>query len=443
MKKVFFILLLSLISIMAFAEEKYVQEDGKLFKVVLSDTGDTLSKEEIIVENAPDVKPIEIEPMTPAETAAPSEYDEQLFKRFIPYKWQIGWYGAWQGIYYGMAISTGLELEGGSAILTMFSVPSIMFFAPPLIIREDIVNPRSVTFVDWGYRLGPVDYFTGWYLKQAMTNDSIFEGGRPMLYSALWGYLEAWGGYVVSQKYLDSPRASGDFYATGAVLGYVWGGLLGTYLTSFVSPEYDTLMYPAFDTLGNILPDSFFIDSMDSDNYAREKTKIVAATALSSSIVMRLAGYMYGANSSMEMKSGDAYVHAFNTLPGLLMTFELDNYITNKDYVPLIAFGGGIASTALSMYLFKDVRFDDGNAILMQVAGMVGGLLFQGIERAIFFDNEEMHSSFSAIGIIGTEALFYYLRKDEIGKNTISANVGMNVFPTENNGLGVGINYRF
>lgn len=465
MKKIFFIISISLLFASLFAEEIFIQEQGRIFKVVISENGDTLSKEEIsIVPMDTIAKETIAEPLKEIEQTEiapqPELYNPQLL-RIVPFKWQAGWYGAWQGFPYGVEIAMGFGImEKKYAPLIYLSTPTLMFFLPPILIKDDVPD-YSLAFIDWGYRLGPLDYFV---LKSGATKSEFGKtysvGNLDVMPDALaamaFGYTESWGGYALSRKLGPFRRAASDMYAAGSYMGYIWGGLLGGYLTTKLVEDnpnepqytdtmnYDTLLFNQYlaevDSVQNII---------DSLNQKREA--IGYPPALFSSIGLRVAGFYFGNQEKYGLKSFDGYFYTFNSITGFLLANELDNYIDVEDEMLLIHTAMSMLTTGATAYLMKDIHLDDGNAILMMIGGIVGGSLGQGIQLVIesytnenFASEPKFHTSIGAICMIAGEFGVYMLRKDAIQNGSdFGSNLGFNLYPTKNNGLGVNLSYSF
>ncbi|MEO0288919.1 MAG: hypothetical protein ABIN00_04720 [candidate division WOR-3 bacterium] len=441
MKKLFFIFLISffcfifLTSQEGSSYEKYINIDGKLYKVIISENGDTLSKTEIEVEK--NVKDAE---NPKSETV--KEYNPQLL-RIVPYKWQAGWYGAWQGFSYGFFITEGLGLSTSRiAPLVYLSTPSLMFFLPPLLIKDD-VPIRSLAFIDWGYRLGPFDFIVlrNSFGKSPFGNLEFGPFNLDFLGLSLTGYTQSWLGYYLSRKNENLRRAASDFYASGAVLGYVSGGLIGLYLAEKLVPEN---------------PDQSNIDWNDSTQIAQYNDSIFKldnkrelygfTTAFLSSTLLRSLGFYLGNREDLKFKSFDGYFYTFNMLPGILLTIEVYNYIDRKDEFPLVAGISGLLSTVVTSYFMRNIRLDDGNAILMMIGGIVGGALGQGIERTIaaYTDDDNIHSSIGAFSMILGEYLVYLLRRNAIQSGIdFGSNIGFYIYPSTNKGIGGNLTFNF
>lgn len=411
--------------------EKFTNIDGKLYKIVLSENGDTISKEEIVVEQ-----------VKKEEAPAVKEYNPQLL-RIVPFKWQAGWYGAWQGFTYGFFNTEALGFSTSKiAPLIYLSTPSLMFFLPPLLIKDE-VPIRSLAFIDWGYRLGPADFVV---LRTAFgsSNFGNIEFGRfnlDFLGISLTGYTESWLGYYLSRKNLNLKRAASDFYASGAVLGYATGGLLGIYLGEKLVPENPDQSNINWD---DSLEVAQYEDSVFKLDNKRELWGYT--TAFIYSLAFRSFGYYLGNRDDLKYKSFDGYFYTFNMVPGILLTVDVYNYIDRKDEFPLAASFAGIISTGITAYFMRNIRLDDGNAILMMIGGIVGGALGQGIERTIasYTNSSDFHSSIGALSMVIGEYLVYLLRKDAIKSGVdFGSNLGFYLYPTKNNGFGGNLSLSF
>lgn len=441
MKKSFFFFLISFFCFLFLTSqenitfEKYVNIDGKLYKIILSENGDTLSKTEIVVEQ----KTIEEEKIKSENI---KEYNPQLL-RIVPYKWQAGWYGAWQGFSYGFFITEGLGLSTSRiAPLIYLSTPSLMFFLPPLLIKDD-VPIRSLAFIDWGYRLGPFDFIVlrNAFGRSSFGNLDFGPFNLDFLGLSLTGYTQSWLGYYLSRKNENLRRAASDFYASGAVLGYATGGLVGIYLAQQLVPDN---------------PDQSNIDWNDSAQIAQYNDSILKldnkrelygfTTAFLSSALLRSFGFILGNREDLKFKSFDGYFYTFNMLPGILLTIEVYNYIDRKDEFPLVAGISGLVSTGVTAYFMRNMHLDDGNAILMMIGGIVGGALGQGIERTIaaYTDDDNLHSSIGAFSMILGEYLVYLLRKNAIHSGTdFGSNMGFYIYPSINKGVCGRLTFNF
>ncbi|MEO0237744.1 MAG: hypothetical protein ABIN35_05875 [candidate division WOR-3 bacterium] len=441
MKKLFFIFLISFFCFLFLTSqenityEKYINIDGKLYKVVLSENGDTLSKIEIEVEQRikEEEKPI---------TEIIREYNPQLL-RIVPYKWQAGWYGAWQGFSYGYFITEGLGLSTSRiAPLVYLSTPSLMFFLPPLIIKDD-VPIRSLAFIDWGYRLGPFDFIVT-RLAFGKSEFGVIDFGPfnlDFLGLSLTGYTESWLGYYLSRKNTNLRRAASDFYSSGAVLGYATGGLIGIYLAEKIVPQD-----PVLDSTdwADSLKVAQYEDSVFKLNNKREFFGFT--TAFLSSAIFRSFGFYLGNREDLKFKSFDGYFYTFNMLPGILLTIEAYNYIDRKDEFPLVAGISGLVSSGVTAYFMRNIRLDDGNAILMMIGGIVGGALGQGIERTVaaYTDDDNIHSSIGALSMILGEYLVYLLRKNAIQSGIdFGYNLGFYIYPSIKKGIGGNLTFNF
>ena len=419
MKKSFFIIIYFSLFIVLFANEIFIQEEGRIYKVTLSENGDTLSKEEIQIIPLDTIaiqqikeKQTEIKPEITAVIDTPL-YNPQLL-RIIPLKWQIGLSGAWQGLGYGPAITYGLEIwdEKYSPVISA-SVPILMFFLPPILIKDEVPE-AAYPIVDWGYRLGPVDYIS---LRTSLTNRELNE--QDVLYAALTGYTESWGGYTLIRKTGTYRRAAADFYGAGSYLGYLWGGLIGFYFC---------IEYPDVKNIDNI----------------------AIGMAFTFSVGMRSLGFYLGNREDLKLKSFDSYIYAFNTIPGLLLATDIySTFFSGEDWktFPLTSAVLSMGTTALSAYILKDIHLDDGNAILMIIGGLFTGFLGQSIEQVIASYTggyEKIHTSIGALCMIAGEVGVYYLRKDAIKSGSdFGSNLGFNLYPTNNNGMGVNLSYSF
>jgi len=448
MKKSFFIIIYFSLFIVLFANEIFIQEEGRIYKVTLSENGDTLSKEEIQIIPLDTIampKPVEEvqEETKEVEVETKSElYNPQLL-RIVPFKWQAGWYGAWQGFPYGLGIVYGFGIvDKRYAPLIYLSVPSLMFFLPPMLIKDDVPD-YSLAFIDWGYRLGPMDYTV---LRAAFSKGDIFledtiylNINKDALLSIATGYSQSWGGYTLARKLGPFRRATSDMYAAGAYMGYIWGGLTGYYISLKVvadNPEY-----------------AWNADNADSiENEIRlldqERELYIFSTAFLFSLGFRATGFYFGNQEKYNLKSFDGYFYTFNSIPGFLLTNEIDNYIDIENEIYLVYTGLSMLTTGVTAYIMKDIHLDDGNAILMFIGGIVGGSLGQGIERVIagygLYEEGKMHTSIGALCMIAGEVGVYYLRKDAIKSGSdFGSNLGFNLYPTNNNGMGVNLSYSF
>ncbi len=445
MKNFLFFFLILLIFISSYAQEnqkieKYIQIEGMFYKIILDENGDTISKEPLEIEKSNIETPVQ-----PLETILQErEYNPQLLK-IIPYKWQAGWYGAWQGWAYGSFLVEGLGLTDSKvAPLIVLSTPTLMFFLPPLLIKDD-VPIRSLAFIDWGYRLGPTDFYL---IKNALSNDQFatkkigrFDPDNLGLIAT--GYTESWLGYYLSRKNNNLRRAASDFYGAGAFHGYITGALIGIYLTDkLVDPDPEPL-----DSLD--LTDSIKVkeyeDSLQVLNNKREL--LGQSITLLTSLGFRTLGFYLGNSESFKFKSFDGYFYTFNMTSGILIATEIYNYIDRKDEFPLVASVFGMASSFFTYYLMRDIHLDDGNAILMIIGGVVGGALGQAIERTVaaYSNNEtKIHTSIGAACMILGEYLVFKLRKESIlSGNDIIKNTGFLIYPTKDNGFKTEISIRF
>lgn len=441
MKKIFFLLLiLNFILLFIFPQEnfqaeKYVNIEGKLYKIIISENGDTLSKTEIFIEEKD--KGIE-KPLNENK----KEYNPQLL-RIVPYKWQAGWYGAWQGFSYGFFNTEALGISTSRiAPLVYLSTPSLMFFLPPLLIKDD-VPIRSLAFIDWGYRLGPIDFIAS-RIAFGKSEFGVIDFGPfnlDYLGLSLTGYAESWLGYYFSRKNINLNRAASDFYASGAVLGYTTGALIGIYLGEKMVPED-----PVLDSIDwqDSLKVAQYEDSVFKLNNKRELYGFT--TAFLSSVILRSFGYYIGNREDLKFKSFDGYFYTFNMLPGILLTVEAYNYIDKKDEFPLVAGISGLVSTGVTSYFMRNIRLDDGNAILMLIGGIVGGALGQGIERTIsaFTNDDNIHSSIGAVSMLIGESLVYLLRKDAIKSGIdFGTKLGIYFYPSINKGVSGNLTFNF
>ncbi|MDD3803308.1 MAG: hypothetical protein PHW02_02845 [bacterium] len=474
-KMVFLILSLCLFAAIA-ANEIFIQEGGRFYKVELSDNGDTLSKVEIQIvpaDTALDEYPLH-EIKNDVETKSEIQDEEKGFNqpvtspemkvlynpqllRIVPFKWQAGWYGAWQGFSYGMMITQGLGIsEKRYAPLVYLSTPTLMFFLPPILIKDDVPD-YALAFTDWGYRLGPIDYLA---LRTSISPDGLMEedsfgiGGTYHKYNAdalaatVMGYAETWGGYTLARKLGPFRRAASDIYAAGSYMGYIWGGLTGLYLAEKIVTEE----YPVYDTLWYMDPTKWTEDSIAEAAYLDEiealdkkRFRYTASTAFLASVGLRAAGFYFGNQEKYNLKSFDGYFYTFNSIPGFLLAFEIENFTDLEEENLLVYTGLSILTTGATAYLMRDIHLDDGNAILMMIGGIVGGALGQGVERVIAGPtSEKLHSSVGALCMVAGELGVYYLRKDAIESGSdFGTNIGFNVYPTVNNGLGANLSYRF
>ncbi len=390
MKKVLifliFIILFNIIIAQNDSVYTIIKENNNYYKLFFSDSGEFLLKEKIDIINK----------------------DEQLFKNIIPYNWQLGLFGLWQGIYYGISIANAFNISDTryKSLITA-SVPIGLFFIPPILIKDNI-RPITIPVVDWGYRLGVGDYFllrTIYSEKQFNNNDSLF--------SVICGLSEAWGGYYIV-KNKDIPRRAGHFYATGALLGGAWG--LGT---------------------GFVLNNLFF--SGDSVN-----SKIIASSTLLSSQLIRFGAFKYFSNKSMYWKSFDSYIIGINSI--ILPAIMTDIYIyTNMDStlsIGLITLSS-MANTYLNYYIMNryDIHFNDGNALLLFAGGILGYGL--GYASVIITESDNFIFSQFTLGMLAGEAIVYYLKKDEIIYNGITKNMSFNIFPDMNKGVKASLKIDF
>lgn len=438
MKKIFLILVLVLLFFLLIISqenstvEKFINIDGKLLKIVLSENGDTISKEEIVIEQISEKE----------ETPSVREYNPQLL-RIVPFKWQAGWYGAWQGFTYGFFNTEALGFSASKiAPLIYLSTPSLMFFLPPLLIKDE-VPIRSLAFIDWGYRLGPVDFTT---LRTAFGTSYLgnIKFGRfnlDYLGLSLTGYAESWLGYYLSRKNPTLKRAASDFYASGAVLGYVAGGFLGIYLAEKLVPDNPDQSTINWD---DSLEVSQYNDTVFKLDNRRELYGF--STAFIYSGLFRGLGFYLGNRDDLKYKSFDGYFYTFNMLPGILLTIDVYNYIDRKDEFSLVSSFAGLLSTGATAYFMRNIRLDDGNAILMMIGGIVGGALGQGVERTIasYSKSSYFHSSIGALSMVVGEYLVYLLRKEDIKSGIdFGSNLGFYIYPTKNNGFEGNLTFTF
>ncbi|MGE3062807.1 MAG: hypothetical protein AB7T10_04155 [bacterium] len=478
MKKIFFILISLVIFTALCSNEIFVQEGGKFYKVELSENGDTLSKEEINIvpldtqkaeEQIYQLKdvPIEdnskildepVESVKPLKTAEQNLYNPQLL-RIVPFKWQAGWYGAWQGFFYGTEFALGLGImEKKYSPLVVLSTPALMFFLPPILIKDDVPD-YSLAFIDWGYRIGPFDYLS---IRSAASKSEFGKtysvGSLDVMPDALtamaFGYAESWGGYTLARKLGPFRRAASDMYAAGAYMGYVWGGLTGLYLSEKIVtdeyPEYDNTWYT---DSAKWVEDSTEMAAYNSEisRINQEKELYGFSTALLFSLGFRSAGFYFGNKEEHKLKSFDGYFYTFNSITGFLLANEIDNYTNFEDEMLLMHTAMSMITTGATAYLMKDIHLDDGNAILMMIGGVVGGTLGQGIELVIesytnenFVSAPKFHTSVGAICMVAGEFGVYMLRKDAIQSGSdFGNNLGFNIYPTKNNGLGANLSYSF
>ena len=426
MKKLFFIFVYFFLFVSLFSNDIFIIEGGKIYKVELNENGDTLSKEEIEIIPLDSTKQkFPLQQLKEDIKEEPTKIDTPLYNlqilRIIPLKWQIGWTGACQGLGYGLAITSGLGIAGEkySPIINS-SVPILMFFLPPILIKDEIPE-AAYPIVDWGYRIGPVDYFV---LRHIISLDLGNYSERNFLYAALAGYTESWGGYILVRKTGTYRRAASDFYGAGSFLGYLWGGLIGSYI-----------VWEFFDTTG-------------TNNDRIDKAALGTTFAFSAG--MRSLGFYLGNREDLKMKSFDSYIYAFNTIPGLLLATDVYfNYLNVAKYEKIYPLSAAILSmgtTALSAFVLKNIHLDDENAVLMMIGGLVVGALGQSIERVIasYTGDENIHPSIAAFCMIAGELGVYYLRKDAIKNNLhLGSNLRFNIYPTNNNGLGTMFSYSF
>ena len=390
--------------------EVFIRKDGTIYRVILNEMNDTLSVEELDI--------IDYEVKSPTKKLAPREIDDpQWLRNVVPYKWQIGAYGLTQGTYYGLTLSTGLtqwmnpsnnwrqNIIGFSTL----SMPFIMFITPPLLLDDDI-KPIAIPVIDQGYRAGPADYL----IARVALSPGINMTDTDLLFSALTGYAYSWGGYYLVNRFAGNMRrAAGHFYYAGAALGYAWGALMGAY-----------------------------IGLLNQDQWTEDKiTQVSAGMGMAYSYPLRLLGGYIGSRKDLGWRSFDSWVMAFNTSPGMLIAAEIYQNYDNETTMPLALSLAGMSSTIASGYLLRNTHFDDANAVLMILGGILGGMVGSGIN--IFFENE-FHPALTAVGMIGGEAAVYMLRKNTIGADVkMPVNMGMNIYPTPDKGIGMNFNMSF
>ncbi len=413
MKNVLIIIFI-LIFIIISAEDIFVKKNDGIYRITIDENGDTLSIEKISVID--DTKEEEKE-KSDEEIITDKVFDDdpQWLKSIVPYKWQVGVYSFSRGPFYGFTLAASFipdislkpELIGFSSM----AMPLGMLLAPPMLLG-DSVSPIAIPIIDMGYYLGPLDYFAFRFFIAPSISTNQYDPG----FSVLAGITESWGGYFLLENIGDFRRAAGHFYNAGAFTGYLWGGLQGLYIASK-------------------------INSSDSNTSIR----IGIGTALAYSLGLRSLGFWVGNNKDLGYRSLDVWIPACNTFIGMLIMGDviIQSEIDSEEVLLLLSFGG-MASTAATAYIMKDTHFDDFNAMLTILGGILGGSLGAGVSGLLLPSTNEFYLSLPAIGIIAGEFAIYQLRKNTIGADIkIPTNIGFNFFPTEHNGMGVNLSFNF
>lgn len=429
MKKII-VLLLILVFVCVFAEEKFIKRSDGIYRIIINENGDTLSFERIdVYEDYKDKEDIadeqaEIEHIA-AEPVA-DEYDPQWLKSIVPYRWQVGAYGTVRGIFYGFGLGTSylpdsingneFTMKNNLTLFSAFAMPTIMFLAPPLLLNENI-SPISIPIIDMGYWLGPMDYAAIRLTTTQSPELSKYDFGNAVL----CGITESWGGYFLLQHLGDFNRAAGHFYAAGAFLGYTWGSMLGMYTAN--------KMYAANT------------DSITIEQSLRQMN-VGAGIALAYSLGLRSLGFYMGNNETLKWRSFDAWIIAANTLPGMMIAYDIIE-LTDMDIEGFLLVSGlGMLSSAATGYLIRDTHFDDANALLMLLGGGLGAMLGTGVN--ILFEDDR--PTINAAGMVAGELAVYFLRKNSIGKEMfaqIPENINLGFYPTEKNGFGAALGFNF
>ncbi len=401
---IFFILVFIFIS----AEDIFVKKDDGLYKIVIDENGDTLSIEKItIIDDTKDEGKEKADEKIITDKIF--EDDPQWLKTIVPYKWQIGLYGFSRGPLYGFTLAASfipdIDLKPELMVFSSMAMPLAMFLAPPLLLGDSI-SPISIPIIDMGYYLGPLDYFAMRFFIAPSISANQYEPG----FSVLMGFAESWGGYFLLQSIGDFRRAAGHFYNAGAFTGYLWGGLQGAY----------------------------FASKIDSSNQ-NTSTRVGIGTALAYSLGLRALGFWVGNNKDLNYRAMDVWIPVFNTSIGMLFVGEMINSTSGVEVLLYMSLGG-MASTAATAYIMKDIHFDDFNAMLTMLGGILGGSVGIGVSAL----TGDMYPSLIALGIIAGELAVYQLRKNSVGSDIkIPSNIGLGLYPTEHNGMGINLSFNF
>ncbi|MCK4524081.1 hypothetical protein KAU15_04060 [candidate division WOR-3 bacterium] len=411
MKKILIILFV-LIFIIISAEDIFIKKDDGLYKITIDENGDTLSIEKIsVIDDTKDEEKLDEEIIIDKVF----DDDPQWLKAIVPYEWQVGVYSFSRGLFYGFTLAASfipdISLKPELTIFSSMAMPLGMLLAPPLLLG-DSVSPISIPIIDMGYYLGPLDYFAMRFFIAPSISTNQYDPG----FSVLTGIAESWGGYFLLQNIGDFRRAAGHFYNAGAFTGYLWGGLQGLYIASK-------------------------INSSDSNTSIR----IGIGTALAYSLGLRSLGFWAGNNKDLNYRALDVWIPACNTFIGMLIMGDviIQTEMDSEEILLLLSLGG-MASTAATAYIMKDTHFDDFNAMLTILGGILGGSLGSGISALLYPATNEVYLSLTAIGIVAGELAIYQLRKNTIGADIKTpTNIGFNFFPTEHNGMGVNLSFNF